>query len=210
MLSTRRLPCLVGLSRRVERLLRSSSTGVARLSGWPRVDVLARARTPSILEVVAEHTKGVKDGERRATAIRDAARRRPGFWEGHLDFEALGWEEAELVADLVEGEERLERATVESQRRWQGLDGDDPLLLSVPGMGAKTASTVRALMGTATQFPSAKEAQAYVGLNPSNWSSGQMASASRGITKEGPSVLRLAFYQAANVARIRDPQQAEF
>jgi transposase len=188
----------------------SRSTAVALLARWPRVDVLARARTSSILEVVAEHTKGVKDVERRATAIRDAARRWTAFWEGHLDFEALGWEVAELVGDLLATEERLERATVESKRRWQGIYGDDPLLLSVPGMGPVIAPTVRAFMGAATQFPSAKEAQAYVGLNPSNWSSGQMASPSRGITKEGPSVLRLAFYQAANVARTRDPQLAEF
>ena len=64
--------------------------------------------------------------------------------------------------------------------------------------------------GHARQFDTAKEAQAYVGLNPSNWSSGQMDAPTRGITKEGPAVLRLAFYQAANVARTRDPQLAEF
>jgi hypothetical protein len=37
-----------------------------------------------------------------------------------------------------------------------------------------------------------------------------MESPSRAITKEGPPVLRLAFYQAANVARTHDPQLAEF
>jgi len=37
-----------------------------------------------------------------------------------------------------------------------------------------------------------------------------MSSPSRAITKEGPSVLRLAFYQAANVARSHDPQLADF
>lgn len=37
-----------------------------------------------------------------------------------------------------------------------------------------------------------------------------MASPSRPITKEGPPELRLAFYQAANVARRRDPQLAAF
>lgn len=188
----------------------SRSTAIAVLGRWPRVDVLARARTSSIIEVVAEHTRGVAGVERRATAIRDAARRWTEFWQGHLDLEALGWEVGELVADFVAAQERVERTTVESQRWWQGTYGDDSLLLSVPGMGPKIAPTVRAFMGTATQFPSAKEAQAYVGLNPSNWSSGQTASPSRGITKEGPPVLRLAFYQAANVARTRDPQLAEF
>jgi hypothetical protein len=51
---------------------------------------------------------------------------------------------------------------------------------------------------------------AFVGLNPSNWESGLMAAPSRPITKEGPPELRLALYQAANVARRRDPQLAAF
>jgi len=188
----------------------SRSTAVAVLGRWPRVDVLARARTSSILEVVAKHTRGVADVERQAVSIRDAARRWTAFWGDHLDFEALGWEVAELVADLVAGEERVERASLQAQHHWQAIYGDDPLVLSVPGMGPRTAPTVRAFLGDATQFETAKQAQAYVGLNPSNWSSGQMASPSRAITKEGPPVLRLAFYQAANVARTRDPQLAEF
>ena len=47
-------------------------------------------------------------------------------------------------------------------------------------------------------------------MNPSNWSSGETAQPSRAITKEGPAALRLAFYQAANVARTLDPQLAAF
>ncbi len=70
------------------------------------------------------------------------------------------WEVGELVADLVAAEERVEGATVESQRRWQGTYGDDPLSLSVPGMGPKTAPTVRAFMCTATHSLSAKETRA--------------------------------------------------
>jgi transposase len=188
----------------------SRSTAIAVLTRWPRLDALARARTSSIIEVVATHTRGVSDVERRAEAIRDAARRWVEFWADHLDLEALGWETAELLADLAANDDRVERAGQEAQRHWEGLYGDDPLLLSVPGMGPRTAPTVRAFFGNARHFESAKQAQAYVGLNPSNWSSGQTSSPSRAITKEGPGVLRLAFYQAANVARTRDPQLAEF
>jgi hypothetical protein len=56
---------------------------------------------------------------------------------------------------------------------------------------------------------SAKAAAAFVGLNPSNWESGLSASPSRPITHQGPAELRLAYYQAANVARQHDPQLAE-
>ena len=47
-----------------------------------------------------------------------------------------------------------------------------------------------------------------MGLNPSNWESGLNEAPSRPITKEGPPALRLAYYQAANVARRRDPALA--
>ncbi|MCA1709754.1 MAG: transposase, partial [Actinobacteria bacterium] len=51
-------------------------------------------------------------------------------------------------------------------------------------------------------FHSAKHAASYVGLAPSNWSSGTVTQPSRAITKEGPAVLRLAFYQAGNACTV--------
>ena len=78
-------------------------------------------------------------------------------------------------------------------------------------MGPVTAPpTVRAFLGDGTGFPTAKAAASYVGITPSTWSSGTMHQPSRAITKEGPAVLRLAFYQAANAARRADPQLAAF
>jgi hypothetical protein len=77
-------------------------------------------------------------------------------------------------------------------------------------MGPVTAPTVRAFLGDGTWFGSAKQAASYVGLTPSSWSSGTVRQPRRAISKEGPAVLRLAFYQAANVARSMDPQLAAF
>jgi transposase len=124
--------------------------------------------------------------------------------------DALGWETAELLDDLTAADARVDRATEQTRHWWEYLWGDDPVLLSVPGMGPILAPTVRAFLADGSHFNNAKAAQSFVGLNPSNWSSRQMESPSRAITKEGPPVLRLAFYQAANVARTRDPQLAEF
>jgi len=188
----------------------SRPTALAVLNRWPHLESLGRARTSSITEAVAQHTRGVGHVEARAERIRSAARNWAEFWSGHLDLDALAWETSELLEDLSVAEARLERANQQARRWWEQLWGDDPLLLSVPGMGPIVAPTVRAFLADGTQFETAKEAQAYVGLNPSNWSSGQMESPSRAITKEGPPALRLAFYQAANVARSHDPQLAEF
>ena len=188
----------------------SRATATAVLERWPHLHQLSRARLSSIADVVAANTKGVSDTRRRAEQIRQAARGWAEFWEGHLDLDALGWETAELLADVADAQARLDRAQAVCVTRWESLWGDDPLLLSLPGMGPRTAPVVRGFFGDATQFPTSKQAQAYVGLNPSNWSSGQTTQPSRAITKEGPEELRLAFYLAANAARTIDPQLAWF
>jgi transposase len=189
---------------------KSRPTALAVLGRWSHLEALARARVSSIVEVVAAHTRGVDDVEDRARRIRVAAAAWAEFWSGHLDLDALAWETSELLADYTAADDRVVRATVQTQSWWEKLWDDDALLLSVPGMGPILAPTVRAFLADGHQFATAKEAQAFVGLNPSNWSSGQMESPSRAITKEGPPVLRLAFYQAGNVARTVDPQLADF
>jgi transposase len=187
---------------------RAASLGVLRR--WPNLAGLSRARTTTIAEVIAANTRGVSDVARRAERLRDAARAWVSFWEGRLDLDALEWELVELLDDYDTTQQRIERSTAEMTRRWEARWGDDPVLTSVPGMGAITTPIVRAFFGDGDHFDDAKAAQSYVGMNPSNWSSGSVVQPSRSITKEGPEELRLAFYQAANAARTVDPQLAGF
>ena len=104
----------------------------------------------------------------------------------------------EHLTHKAEANARIERATLQAQRYWTRLYGDDELLLSVPGVGPVTACIIRGFLADGTPFGSAKAAASYVGLNPSTWSSGTVSQPSRAITKEGPAVLRLAFFQAGN------------
>jgi transposase len=186
----------------------SMPTAVAVLTRWPHPRSLATARRSSLTAVVAEHTRGVPDVPGRAERIRVAAGAWADFWDGHLDLDALAWEVEEHLSDMAITIERIGRATAQAQHYWAKLYGDDPLLASLPGMGPMTAPTVRAFLGDATGFASAKAVASYVGMAPSTWSSGTVMQPSRAITKEGPPVLRLAFYQAAGGARRVDPQLA--
>jgi hypothetical protein len=71
--------------------------------------------------------------------------------------------------------------------------------------------TIRGFLLDGSGFTGAKQVGSYAGMTPSNWSSGNTVDhRGRAITKEGPAVQRQAFYQAANIARTRDPQLAEF
>jgi transposase len=99
----------------------SRPTALAVLGRWPQLDALARARVSSITEVVAAHTRGVSGVEERAQQIRATARAWAEFWDGHLDLDALGWETAELLADLAVAEERVDRATHQTRRYWEQL-----------------------------------------------------------------------------------------
>lgn len=160
-------------------------TAVAVLTRWPDLPALACARRSSVSNVVAAHTRGVPDVDARAERIRAAAARTVTFWDGHLDLDALAWETSEHLRDITIAAEQIGRATVHAHQYWASLYGDDPLLLSLPGMGPMTAPTVRAFFGDATAFPTAKAAAAYVGLTASTWSSGTVVQPSRAITKEG-------------------------
>lgn len=182
----------------------------ALLGRWPHLRQLARARTASIAQLCRQRLRRPGDADRRAERIRAAANGWATFWHGRLDLDALAWEAGELLGDIAAADARIDRATNHTQRLWNDAWGHDELLTSVPGIGATTAPVIRAWFGDATQFDTGKQAAAFVGLNPSNWESGLMAAPSRPITKEGPPELRLALYQAANVARRRDAQLAAF
>jgi hypothetical protein len=176
------------------------------LGRWPDLRALGRARLGSITEVVAAHSRD-RDPARRAERIRDAAQGWHQFWIGRLDLDDVAWEIAELCDDIDIADQRQRDATRHALGRWRHRWPDD-VLLTVLGVGPICAATTRAWWGDGRHLRSAKAAGAFIGLNPSNWESGLSASPSRPITKEGPAEMRLVYYQAANVARRRDPDLA--
>lgn len=176
------------------------------LGRWPDLRALGRARLASITEVVAAHSRD-RDPARRAERIRDAAQGWHQFWIGRLDLDDVAWEIGELCDDIDIADQQRTEATRHGLDCWRQRWPDD-VLLTVLGVGPICAATTRAWWGDGRHLRSAKAAGAFIGLNPSNWESGLSASPSRPITKEGPAEMRLVYYQAANVARRRDPQLA--
>jgi transposase len=161
----------------------------------------------SITAMVAAHSRDL-DPKRRAERIRETASGWERFWDGRLDLDALAWEVTAMLGDIAAADQRQADATGHAIGLWQRNWPDDPLT-SIPGLGPVCSSAIRGWWGDATHFATAKAAVAHTGLNPSMWSSGLTVSPSRRITKQGPAELRLALYQAANVARRHDPQLAE-
>jgi transposase len=178
------------------------------LARWPDLGSLSRAHIDSIADIVAAHSHD-KCPERRAERIRAAAGGWLRYWAGRLDLDALAWEVEELVGDIATADAGVARSSTYAAALWQEFWPGD-VLCSIPGIGPLCAGATRAWWGSGHHLASAKAAAAFVGLNPSNWESGLSASPSRPITKQGPAELRLAYYQAANVARRHDPELADF
>jgi transposase len=70
-------------------------------------------------------------------------------------------------------------------------------ILSIKGIGPKTASGVIAYLGDLSNFDSYKKIASYIGITPAIKESGKTLKKTTGITKQGNSTLRTLFYLAA-------------
>ncbi|MCA9414129.1 MAG: IS110 family transposase [Candidatus Omnitrophica bacterium] len=73
-------------------------------------------------------------------------------------------------------------------------------LMTVPGVGKVIAPAIIAYLGDAQRFPSARKFASYVGLTPVVDQTGNREARLGHISKEGPSILRRLFVQAARIA----------
>jgi transposase len=113
------------------------------------------------------------------------------------------------LVTLLEGvNEQIKRADDELAQ----LVKDDPVvgrLTSAPGVGAVTAACFVATLDDVTRFASAKQVRAYLGLVPSEYSSGERQQRGR-INKAGPSRARYLLVEAAwALMRSRGPEGAQ-
>jgi transposase len=173
---------------------------VAVLSRWPDLASLAKARSATIAQQA-------EWGSERAEAVRAAAAVAVAFYEGFVDFSAVGLELEISLAQLGFLGSQVERL----EERIAALHAQlypTERLLSVPGVGRVVAGVVRAVVGDMSRFANLASLRAYTGLVPRESSSGEVRRRGR-ISKAGPSVLRWALYLAADVARQCDPALAD-
>ena len=93
----------------------------------------------------------------------------------------------------------LDQRIKEAERaldRLRAADPGTPLLLSIPGVGPRTAEAVAAHLGDAKRFASGKQVGAYAGLVPTQYQSGVTDRKGR-ITRRGPAVLRKLLVECA-------------
>lgn len=82
--------------------------------------------------------------------------------------------------------------------------GDTQLMMTIPGIGAITAATIKAEVGEFERFDHKTEVVSYAGLDPTVRQSGEKETTG-GTTKEGSSLLRWALGQGALNTAGNDP-----
>lgn len=116
--------------------------------------------------------------------------------------------QADLQEHLQELKQRLERLEQAIQAHIQAhasLKRRQVLLLSIPGIGKRTAAHLLGEIRDITAFSDARQLAAYAGLTPRNFSSGTSVNKPTRLSKTGNALLRKALYLPAVVAKRYNP-----
>jgi transposase len=191
--------CVLGAYRPAHRL----SDGQRHVRGRLGVrDALVRTRTRYIALIRARLRQ---DGWRVPTGSAE------GFSRRVLALPLPGRLRSE-VAPLLAVMRQVNRQVEYSDERIAALTATDARvrrLQSVPSIGPVTAAAFVAALDDAQRFRRAHQVEAYVGLVPREWSSGESPRRGR-ITKAGAGRVRWLLIQAAvSMLRLRDPRTAD-
>jgi transposase len=145
----------------------------------------------------------------KAEQVLAAARAAIELWDGldGCDFEEIA-EDLACEARIIR---TLEAEIADLDARAAGLLAEvdpDGLLLSLPGFGERTATTVAGRLGDVRRFPNAAALRSFIGIIPGTDQSGEAQARPR-LTKSGDRMLRTALFLAAETARKEDPQLAD-
>jgi transposase len=108
------------------------------------------------------------------------------LWRGRLERSLVEYsqvlEQIAVIEGLLDGIGRRSRSV--------------QLLMTIPGVGPRTAETVAAYLNDPKRFATAKEVSAYAGLVPRQFQSGELDRRGR-ITRRGPAILRKLLVECA-------------
>jgi len=214
---------------RLQALLRGYLPGLMEIVGKPWEPefraVLTVSLNPFILagQNVTKLRKALQDTHSRAARLEELIPRlrttcaqlaqlyRPIVEAGRLTERFFDDVQDEVARELrlMEGEEREVKALEAGiARRYQEVVPKDHLG-TMKGLGDVTAPTILAAVGTPQRFQSQAAFRGWTGIVPHASQSADSDAKGLTMTKAGPKRVKLALYQAAEVARQWDPQLAK-
>jgi transposase len=152
----------------------------------------------------------------QSMALANGLRRGPSLWsqDGQSTIASLplashtAYRRSELQAMYVKFEAEIEKLNQRVEEQACGRAGAR-LLMTHPGVGPVTALATEVFLGDPARFTDGKTVASYVGIIPSEYSSGGRQRLG-GLSKQGNALLRFLWGEAAVHAVRRDPELQRF
>lgn len=159
------------------------------LTKYPSAQKIARARFSSLLKI----KRLTAD---KAHQIQEIAKQTIGNASTALSLELV-----QLIESIKHYDKQINQVQEEINRLMTGLDSP---ITSIPGIGSRLGAIILAEMKTIHNFKNPNQLQAFAGLDPAIYQSGQMDNTGH-MVKRGSSYLRYALIQAAKLISIYSP-----
>jgi len=177
-------------------------TAIEILQAYPDPEDLAHCDLDELTRLLQECSRG-KFARDKANQLKNCAANTFGTRFG-IDAFVL---QLKLLLDqlnfIMDQVKQIDRAISELMQEHQ-------LILTIPGIGPVLGAAILGEIGDISRFDSPKKLRAYAGLDASVYQSGNFRASMARISKRGSPYLRRAFWMAAQVARMYDPNCREF
>jgi len=173
----------------------NQKSSYALLSEFPTAKDIADANIIRLTNVLSDNSHG-KYGREKAEQIRNLARNSIG-----LDSRATGFELQQTIRLIQNLQCEIDLLDKEIRKIMREIDSP---VLSIPGVGYVLGAIIISEIGNINNFSSPSKLQAFAGLDPSVYQSGNYNASSTPLVKRGSTYLRWAFMQAARLVAYRD------
>jgi len=179
----------------------NQKSSYALLSEFPTAKDIANANIIRLTNVLSSASRG-KYGREKAEQIRDLARNSIG-----LDSRAVGFELQQTIRLIQNLQSEIDLLDKEIKKIMKEIDSP---VLSIPGIGYVLGAIIVSEIGNIENFSSPAKLQAFAGLDPSIYQSGQYNASNTPLVKRGSTYLRWGFMQAARLVAYRDTTFAAY
>ena len=168
-----------------------------------------RALSPTLWKPAPQPYRELQALLNRLEALQGDLQRESNRWEKLQSGDSpssLAIESIQRTLDFLQNEQKqLESLLKNHLERHPDLKQDQALLESIPGIGPKVAPWINALLQHQTRFQSARQVAAFVGLTPTEHTSGKSVFKKARLSKAGASIYRKKLYMCAIVASKYNP-----
>jgi len=165
------------------------------LTELPSVKDISECNLKHLTNILEKHSKG-KYSRDKALEIRELAKKSIGTYSHSLSFELKKVIQTILFLQFqIDDIDRELKALIEEL--------NSPLM-TIPGISYVTASYILAEIGDIDNFDSPAKLQAFAGLDPSTYQSGNFIANHASMVKRGSKYLRWALFTATRLVCMRD------